>query len=334
MADEVIVPEFEVERPTNKESWLAAKNEWLGASEVASLYVDEDGEPLGFDSPLTLLRVKAGVVPRAARPELEIYADMEESLLLRWLKTRPLELAVGAVLRNGLQEVYRMPMHPRLRATPDAFMLAADRVNIERVIQFKVTADSKDRWDRDGVPLHYLVQLQAEMFCTGAAQADIHVLFRCERPHMVDATWTVPADVDFQRDMLERVAAFWELVEAWRSGDRTRLPAMGANDSAALAHLVAARDVDEVVQLDEGGATLVAAWERAHEDSKVYAAVGDKLDTLEKLLRNKITAAMGKACIATLPDGRRLRVRSHHRDTYQVPSSDWIELGFLKEKRS
>lgn len=331
MADEIVIPDYEVERPTDKEAWLSAKNEWIGASEVASLYADEHGEPIGFNSPLDLLRVKAGIIPRTSRPDLDIYADMEESLMVRWRKG---PRGSPRALRNGLQEVYRMPMHPRLRATPDAMVMAEDGVKVERVVQFKVTADAKEKWDAEGVPLHYLVQLQAEMFCTGATEADTHVLFRCQRPHMVDAVWTVPAEVDFQRDMLERVALFWQMVDEWRAGNRSRLPIMSADDSAALAALVAMRDGDEVVRLDEQGEALVAAWERAHDDSKAYAGVGEKLDHLERLLRNKITAAMGRACIAVLPDGRRLRVRSRHRDTYQVPSSDWIELGFLKEKRS
>lgn len=309
------------ERPESVEAWVAAKRNWIGASEVGSLFTEEKGDHLGFDSPLELLRKKAGMTVEKPRDELEIYSDIEPGLLKRWERKRP---GVGHAWLNGTRDVYYQPDCPALRATPDAIVLE------KRAVQLKVTVDSREKWS-EHPPLGYLLQVQAEMYCTGLPEADLYALFRAERPYMVDEVWTVPADPELQREIAARATAFMSLVERWRAGDCSQTPELHAEDGAALSRLVANRASDEIVlQADARLEAMVAEWHGAKEYASAYSSAGDGAKKLEKMLRHRIVGAMGEASILMLPDGRRLRVKSVEREPYDVGESAWVDLSFVK----
>ena len=319
MSDELNV--CRSERPADLETWLAAKKNWIGASEVGSLFTDEHGDHLGFDSPLELLRKKAGMVADVSRPELEIYGDLEVGLLFRWEKKRP-----GSEMAwlNRSRDVYYHPDHPALRATPDAII-----GDCKRLVQLKVTADRRADWD-EHPPFGYLLQVQAEMYCTGAKEADLYALFRCERPYMVDEVWTMQADPELQAQIAERATAFKSLVDEWRAGDHRRTPELHSEDGAALARLVAGRAGDVVLQADERLAAMVAEWHGAKEYAAGYSSAQEGAKKLEKMLRHRIVGAMGEASLLVLPDGRRLRAKSVEREAYDVGESAWVDLSFVK----
>ena len=96
--------------------------------------------------------------------------------------------------------------YPFMSASPDGY--AEDG---KRYIEIK-TARNKREWGEPGsdeVPLSYMIQVQHGLVVTGLEVADIPVSFSLDD----FAIYEVPADKELQEMIIEKEAAFWELVK-------------------------------------------------------------------------------------------------------------------------
>lgn len=96
--------------------------------------------------------------------------------------------------------------YPFMSASPDGY--AEDG---KRYIEIK-TARNKREWGEPGsdeVPLSYMIQVQHGLIVTGLEVADIPVSFSLDD----FAIYEVPADKELQEMIIEKEAAFWELVK-------------------------------------------------------------------------------------------------------------------------
>lgn len=173
-----------------------------------------------------------------------------------------------------------------------------DPVNPERgtgVLEVKnVTAWKADDW-RDGAPIHYQVQAQAAMACTGYTWASF--------PHLIGGNtlgW-----VDHERNpafiaaMERRVAEFIELVKARKP------PTFGdwltAADGAALEDLYPR--AEGTVDLGEDAAMDAMTLRGVQAQLDAIQPRVAELEQQKELLRNRIKAALGDKERGILPDG-------------------------------
>ena len=96
--------------------------------------------------------------------------------------------------------------YPFMSASPDGYVEDG-----KRYIEIK-TARNKREWGEPGtdeIPLPYMIQVQHGLIVTGLEVADIPVSFSLDD----FAIYEVPADKELQEMIIEKEAAFWELVK-------------------------------------------------------------------------------------------------------------------------
>lgn len=291
-----------------REAWLEERRRGLGASECAAV--------LGFDPYRDALAVyceKVGVTEGA--PDTE---------LTRW--GRRVQGAIGEayaeetgrpVVDLGDHVIQRHPDLPWLGATLD-FMTAgteaspgppglrfpAGRVPLEvkAVNLFKA-----DEW-REDPPLHYQIQLQMQLACTGAAWGSLCALLAGLR-----IAW-----VDLLRNENFLAAALPKLEEFWLRVQRREPPAPGPRSHDAVRALWPA-DNGQAIALPEDTLTLVEQWEQAKAAKRDTEKAVDAVE-------NEIRARMGDAMVGLLADGTSLTLKTQERAGYFVKPAKYRVL--------
>ena len=200
--------------PDERAAWLEERLTYVGASEVAEVAgLSPWGDPIGLwarkrgeeAGPDETFRMRFGT---AVEPLIgDFYEEATGRRLRRW---------------NG---PIRHPEFEHLAANPD-FRIVGER----GLVQAK-SSDHDAGWGDPGdesgaaVPIHYRVQAQAEMACTGMDFVDFAVLHGA-RAFQV---YVVPRDEALIADLLEDVREFWQHVE-----DGT-MPEPSENSGPALA---------------------------------------------------------------------------------------------------
>lgn len=178
----------------NRSEWLAQRRTGIGGSDVAAI--------LGLSpwrTPYQIWEDKTG------RSE-----EQPETPALYWGRLLEDPIRQAYADRTGLtvtkpDRMFTSEEHPFMLANLDG--IASDG----RIVEFKTTSRA-DGWGEEGsdeIPDYYQTQVQHYMSVMGAERADVGVLI-AGRDFRI---YTVEADAELQRMLIEEEAKFWELVK-------------------------------------------------------------------------------------------------------------------------
>lgn len=208
---------------SNKADWLAARKDFCGGSEQAALLAaDKDGGPLaifnrkvGIESYDELSQGEA----RDEDPEEET-SDMQrgifyESGIARWWahinQAELLEPWEVTGHPRGSIIVLHDPNNPNVAATPDFFARRKGEDKL-RVVQVKAPRFvTRAKWDEEGTPLKYQVQVNSEGCLALANGIDVDPRFCLVRSNGDDppVEFGVPRDAELFDIVCTKVAEFW-----------------------------------------------------------------------------------------------------------------------------
>jgi len=292
---------------TEREAWLAERRKLIGASEVAAI--------LGVDPRMGPLAVYASKVSDTA--------DVEETRWMKWGRRVEGAIADGyadetgrPVVDCGAHEIRRHPYAPFLGATLDRLTggSLAHPEPIEGMLRVpleaKAVAGFKAKEWAEDPPLHYQVQLQAQLACTGAQWGSLVALIGG-----ISLAWR-----DLLRNDAFLAAALPKLEEFWLRVERRQPPdADGLPGTTAAVRALWSEEDGETVPLDVEALELVSLWEKAKAIEK---GTEDEIETLG----NRLRARMGSASFGALPDGSMLTLRTTKRAGYTVQPTEYRAL--------
>lgn len=262
---------FEVQ----SEEWLDARRKGIGASDSPSIL----GAPGAFSSSLSVWAQKIGTdsqdPPNEGLAEMFHFGNKMEPLIADELRER-----------TG----YEVRPEPRTLAHPVNDFIQANLdgwVCVEGVwgpAEFKnVTEFTGDQWDYD-VPLKYQVQIQHQMYVSGAVVAVAAALVGGRK-----FRWTaVERNQEFIDAMVEKLGIFWSMVE-------NNIQPMASGTDVSL--------LKELANTEED-ATIVLPFEATHWAAQISGAKEEKKrwDELKKRAEARVLQAMGDATVGALPD--------------------------------
>jgi putative phage-type endonuclease len=291
-----------------REQWLMRRHEHVGASELAAI-VDAD--------------------PR--RGWLSVYAAKVERKLgedeASWLAFgRDVETAIangyahktGRPVRDlGAFEIVEHPRCKRLAATLDRRCggsedyPAPDGQTGEAALELKAVGFHKAHEWHEEPPLHYVIQVQAQMACAELQWGSLGALMG--GISIAEPIDLLP-DAAFMEAALVAVDRFW-----WHVDHRVPPPADGKPDTADAIKRLFANDDGTTVDLDEKAAEIVTAWQLAKDAEKAAEKDAKALDT-------QLRALLGAATFGALPDGTLLTLKKVERGGYAVKPTSYRTL--------
>lgn len=269
--------------PSARERWERDSLQSVGASELAAI--------LGADPRRGQLAIYAAKIARKL--------DTPEHAWLAW--GRRVEGAIldgysdktgRRVEPNGSTEMrsWLHPDQPRLRATPDGLTSDPDGVVEAKAVAYM----RREEWAAEP-PLHYQIQVQAQMACTGRGRGElVALMWGIEISDPV----LVPPNADFMALALEAVARFW-----WHVENGVPPKADGLPETRAAIRRLWPVDDGAVVTLGAGDVEIADQWEAA--TMRRRAAEKD-----EEEQENRLRAHLAAARVGYLPDGSALVCRS------------------------
>lgn len=257
-----------------EDQWLAARRAGIGASEIAAVagLSRRRGPWDVWSSKVEGTEWEGNDVTR--------WGQFIESRIVDWW-ARTTGRWVG---QGGL---FRHPDHEWLIATPDALELSTYDGTGEPV----AVVDAKNAgwymagdWDEDGAPIDYVCQITWQMLAVGVTAGYLVAVIGGKPP--VERGFGL--DDDLAGELINRAAAFWQLVE-----NRTPPPLDGSPSATAwIKERYADADPAAVVDLDDDDvahlAEVVALDDRIGDLKKAKAAV-----------ENAIKERLGTAIVGT-----------------------------------
>lgn len=188
------VPQLEAVR---REAWLAERRKHITSSDLAALM----GLPDAYGSPMGVYLEKKDMLERGEAPtHLEAGLRLQP-VILEWYADR-LQVAIEHADPYALVV---SPDHPVLAASLDALRVGDRRPVDAKNVRFK----RPEEWGPDGsdeIPARYVVQLHAQMICTGVrTEADLATLFAGADP----GWFRVPYDQEIGAAIVEAGETFW-----------------------------------------------------------------------------------------------------------------------------
>ena len=219
--------------PADRAEWLALRQRYVGASEVAALFHAQPDYALGH---LALWMVKAGRMepPKVDTPRTRAGLALEDAITALAADQEGWTIAPGVYASHACG----------LGATLDR-IITAPGANDEGMsgpgcLELKVVDWLQHRrgWTGGEPPLHILLQLQAQLLCTGYSWGAVAALVGGNEVHVYRYT----ARPRLHADMVRRVSGFWQSIEAGRT------PNADDSDSAWKALAAANPDLSDDVQ--------------------------------------------------------------------------------------
>lgn len=276
----------------DRASWLASRTSAIGASEVAGLFVDANGESLSpYTAPFKLWAEKTGQLP----PE-ELNSEWVHwgNLLEPAIAARYQEVTGRELWQGGPFCVAQHPEIERFRSTPDRWVTKATDRGGRGLVQLKNTAAFFQRNWKDGAPMHIEIQCQAELATTGYEWDSVAVLIGGNTFKHID----IERDDSFIAELEDRVRWFWGLVER-----REAPPIDGSPQTLAALKLMHPKDNGQTVRLPEEAIAWFDAMQSAKDDAKLAEAAAEWAQA-------KLRHAIGPATFGELPDGRKLSLKT------------------------
>lgn len=263
----------------SRDAWLAERKKAIGASEVAAV--------LGVDphkSAAALFWEKSGLV----EPD-----NLDGIEFIEW--GTELQPVVGAVFgrRTGRlvkaepdHTVRRSIVHPWLAASLD-FEQEADGRPGPGALEIKTSGEFMRKMWADGPPLHYQVQLQAQLCVCGLQWGTIAVLMGGNRL----MHWDFDRNESFIEAMVIRTREFWSCVQAGMPPEIDG----SMHTASALAKLFP----------DDNGTALMMPDEAADKFRRLekLRALQSVMEKKRRSIENELRSAIGEATYAVLPDG-------------------------------
>ncbi len=256
----------------DRESWLAMRAGFLGASEIAALFMCHP-----YMTPLQLWAEKSGRIERdddTDKPQTRRGRLFEGAVMMALREEHP-DWVIGAT-----HEYHAIP-EERRGCPPDFFA----HIKGERwLIQAKIVTPSafEEDW-ASAPPAHFLLQLQAEMLCTGIPRGMLAPLIFDGWKFPVH-TYRFEADVRAQSAIVTRARSFWHHVAA---GKEPRLQA--GRDGATLQRMFPDGEAEPKLILSDRDdlAALIAERKQLAEQIKAAEARKDEIDgTFANVMRN------------------------------------------------
>lgn len=290
-----------------REQWLKERQRGIGASEVAAI--------IGVDprrGQCALYAEKIGALVREEKPWMRWGLKAEDLTAQAYAEESGREVIPP---RGGAFQIARDPSVPFLGATLDRLTTGSSAYPMPLAsavfprdevapLECKVVGGfNADRWSEEP-PVEYQVQLQIQMFCTGARWGTLAALVGWPpRP-----TW-----VDFERNdrflaaALPRVEEFWQRVVDRRPPD----PDPPVSASAAAVRALWPADTGETIALPVDTLDLVDRWQVAKARKSSADGEADEIE-------NQLRARMRDATTGTLSDGTALVLKTTSVKAYSV----------------
>jgi putative phage-type endonuclease len=284
-----------------RETWLQRRRDAVGASEVAALLGIEGA----WGTPMDVYNSKVLGIEQEDTPQMMMGREIEASIAKLYAEE------TGRTIH--VPEPYQILRHESapLAATLDRLVV----VPWTGPLQLKSVGMSLAREWGDEPPLHYAVQVQAEMACSAHKRGALAGWVGGQNLVHYDLV----VDPEFQKVMLEEVECFWrEHVEARVPPEPT------AKDSKALQRLY---PKDEGVTIALDGTALAMADEVAELKARIGAQTERKAE-----LENRLKATLGAATWGVLPDGSRMQWKLEHRKEHLVKASSTRVLRRIKAR--
>ena len=289
----------------DRETWLAARQSTLGASEVAAALGESP-----FDSPFSVWARKTGQTSAD---------DLSDAEFVEWGNRLEAPIAAAVTDRHGRRvkhndqfTVAHSESFPFLSATVDAVQFRAD-TEIELpatpgVLEIKTTNAFAD-W-KDGPPLHVLIQLQTQLLVTEFAWGSVACLVGGQR---LVGPFDYLANESFFESVVPQLRTFWRCVETKTA------PAIDN-------HKATARAISKLFPFDKGGE--IDLPDCASEWCRDLAEVKRRIKELELQkcgLENQIKDAIQDKSAGFCP-GYQITYRTIERAGYSVEPTSYRQL--------
>lgn len=285
--------------------WLEARKSLVGASDAAGILgVGYEGQ-----SEFSVWMEKTGKATNELEGEwLECGQALQGAILS--LASKRIGLPVEPA---GDFTIYHHPSLACMGATLDGKTIH-DELGFVPVEAKNVSGFLAKDWEDDEPPLKFNIQVQHQMACTGADMAYVVGLIGGNRVRVKP----VRRNQAFIDVLQERIEQFWDYV--------VRDVPPPVDDSLATSHALAklyGKENGDTIELPEESAEWAAELEQAKEKIK-------ELVKIKTLNENRIKAAIGKATVGILPNGRWCQWRVEPRRAHDVKSSEPRVLRILK----
>ena len=312
----------------SRKEWLAGRKLGIGASDWAAILRKSN-----FATPLTVWLDK--ITPSAAGDDGLLgdgndfnFAASEE--YAEWgLRLEP-AIAQAVMDRTGRRVVmsdqhslYRDDATPYLQASPDSFQIATGKDPPELagvgVLQIKTTDRANAKFWRNGAPVDYQIQVQAEMRVTGAKWGSLVCLVGGNK--MIGPLDYMRNDA-FIASVEPILADFWDRVQKL-------VPPDFAPDELTAEVLAKLYEKDDgsTVELGPEFEQVVAEWQRAGEIKRTA-------EKIEKANKTKLATALENATYGRLPGGEVVSYRQINRAAYSVAASSYRKLALENTRAS
>jgi putative phage-type endonuclease len=294
----------------SREQWLAARNQGIGASEVAGVLRPHllEHQQCPFNTPYKVFCRKRGLLMNDTISEEGEWGLRAEPMIAQAIMDKT---GCEVVLADQFA-LYRADDKPHLQASPDAFMKRPDRPGAG-VLQIKNPGFyMRDEW-RDGPPMYYVLQVQAEMRCTGAGWGALAGLIGGNRlygPYYFD--YDAPLFTTIETHLDE----FWQLV---LKGDEP--PFDDSDVTMDVLKALYKKDNGKAIELTEEHLAMVLEWRTVRQQ---------RLDAekIEKRVKATMAGFMKDNAIGLLPNGKKLLYTTHKRAGYTVQPTEYRQFDY------
>jgi predicted phage-related endonuclease len=307
---------------TDSYDWLAARRQFIGASEVATV-----GGVAAYGSLAELYAEKKGLRPPLADSSVLRRGRWGESAVFQALADERPEWNVQRA------RVHVIDRERRLACTPDGFATAPDRKGFG-LVQAKVVSRSvyRQKWldDPEGPfdgpaspPAHFRLQTVCERMLNAdrCPWAVLAVLINGEYDWSF-RLFDIEPDPVLEGRICYDVAAFWR-----DHLDPGIMPPFEPQRDEALVKLLYPHDDGTEIDLSGDNRAIVAVDELVETQAAL-----SRLEKDEKALKTELTAKLGTATYGRLADGRRLSWKQQDRKAYSVKASTYRVFRVLKQE--
>jgi len=281
--------------PPDRATWLQARQLGIGASEVPAV--------LGVDprrGPLAVYAAKLGLATDEETPWMRRGRRLEPVIAEEYAEV------TGRLVRNlGAFHIRRHADLSFLTATLDREVVTAPDQAGPGPLECKALWSGKSSEFDAEAPVHFQVQLQAQMAVTGASWGSLAALIGGLQFWWAD----LPRNDAFIAAMLPVLEAFWKCVQ-----DRTPPAADGTEGTREALHALYPRDSGETIALP------AEALQTAEEIAGLKADI-KVLEAAKAAAEAQVKAALGSATWGVLVDGSRWQWKVEPRSGHVVEPS-------------
>jgi len=288
-----------------RQEWLLARREGLGASEVASVC------GVGWKTPLEVYLEKTGEVPDRDSPEKRMGRLLEPVVAQMYAEKTGREVYPPARSMN---------FHPQLEWLFASLDRLSDGGGETRDLECKAVRTLSDQWGESGtdlVPLDYMAQVQVQLAVTGLDRCDLAALFWPDDLRVYE----IERDDKLIGSIIRICCDFWQRVL-----DRDPpSPTWKHPSTPDLIRRMQCMEAGLEVHLEPDAARQVLRY------CELRRRITDLKNEQESLYA-QILHAMGPAEIGHAPSGHEVRRARRHRKGYTVEATDYWEMRVKEPK--